>query len=65
MLNSNKGTDLHTKYNVGHKQGLILKITRIVGKFGIKNYTDLKNFLHKYGVNESLNYFENRDKSEN
>lgn len=59
---SNKGVDLHKKYRVWHKQGLITKIKRIVGKFGINNYTSLKIFLQEKGINQSLKYFENLEK---
>jgi len=62
VLNSEKGSNLHTKYQVWHKQGLITKIKRIVGNFGINNYTDLKNFLKKKGIDESLKFFEKLDK---
>ena len=54
VLNSEKGKDLHEKYKVWHKQGLITKIKRIVGKHDINNYTELKNFLQDYGVDEGL-----------
>jgi len=59
VKNSNKGADLHKKYRVWHKNGLITKIKRIVGKFGINNYTSLKLFLQEKGINQSLKYFEN------
>jgi len=62
VKNSNKGVDLHKKYRVWHKQGLITKIKRIVGKFGINNYTSLKMFLQEKGINQSLKYFENLEK---
>lgn len=54
MLNSEKGSDLHIKYKVWHKNGLIIKIKRIVGKFGINNYTELKCFLQDNGVDGGL-----------
>jgi len=60
---SKKGADLHVKYRVWHKQGLITKIKRIVGKFGINNYTELKWFLQDNGVDESLKYFEQLEKA--
>jgi len=63
VKNSNKGVDLHKKYRVWHKQGLITKIKRIVGKFGINNYTSLKIFLQEKGINQSLKYFENLEKN--
>ena len=59
VKNSKKGVDLHKKYRVWHKQGLIRKIKRIVGKFGINNYTSLKMLLQEKGINQSLKYFEN------
>jgi len=62
VINSEKGSNLHTTYQVWYKQGLITKIKRIVGKFGINNYTDLKNLLQIKGIDESLEYFENLDK---
>jgi len=60
---SKRGADLHVKYRVWHKQGLITKIKRIVGKFSINNYTELKWFLLDNGVDESLKYFEQLEKS--
>lgn len=60
--NSEYGLDLHRKYRVWHKQGLITKIKRIIGKFGVNNYTDLKEILKMKGIDESLKFFENLDK---
>ena len=62
VLNSEFGSDLHQKYQVWHKQGLIAKIKRIVGKYGINNYTNLKYLLQMKGIDESLEYFEKLDK---
>lgn len=39
-----------------------VKIPRIVGKFGITNYTELKAILDKMGVIQSLEYFDELDK---
>ena len=63
VKNSKKGADLHNKYRVWHKNGLITKIKRIVGVFGINNYTSLKMFLQDKGINQSLKYFENLEKN--
>ncbi|MFW9881962.1 MAG: hypothetical protein ACFFG0_53545 [Candidatus Thorarchaeota archaeon] len=62
VFNSEFGSDLYQKYQAWHKQGLITKIKRIEGKFGIKNYTNLKKLLQIKGVNRSLEYFEKLDK---
>lgn len=62
VLNSEFGSDLHQKYQVWHKQGLITKIKRIVGKFGIDNYTNLKDLLQMKGIDKGLEYFEKLDK---
>ena len=63
VKNSKNGADLYKKYRVWHKNGLITKIKRIVGKFGIYNYTSLKKFLQEKGINQSLKYFENFEKN--
>ena len=52
-----KSSNLHNKYRVWHKNGLIIKIKRIVGKCGINNYTSLKKILLEKGVDECLEYF--------
>ena len=57
ILSSKKASDLHYRYDVKHKQGLINKIKRIVGKFGIKNYTELKKYLIENGIEKSLRLF--------
>ncbi len=63
VKNSKNGADLYKKYSVWHKQGLITKIKRILGKFGINNYTTLKRFLQDKEINQSLKYFENIEKN--
>ncbi len=63
VKNSKKGADYHKKYHVWNKQGLITKIKRIVGKFGIKNFNSCKRFLQEKGINQSLKYFENIKKN--
>ena len=62
VKNSKLGTDLYQKYQISHKNYLIDKIQRIVGKFGINNYTDLKDFLKDRTVDECLRFFEDLEK---
>ncbi|MHA1376114.1 MAG: hypothetical protein ACTSR7_17700 [Promethearchaeota archaeon] len=57
VQNTKKSSDLYIKYRVWHKNGLIIKIKRIVGKFGINNYTTLKKILIEKGIDECLEYF--------
>jgi len=63
VKNSKKGVELYEKYRVWHKNGLITKIKRIVGKFGINNYTSLKIFLQGKGIHQNLKYFEDLEKN--
>jgi len=56
VINSTTASDLFSKYG---KQNISrTKIPRIVGKFGITTYTELKNFLEEKGLTKSLKYFE-------
>jgi len=60
VVNSKRGKDLYKKYHLS-KNRLIDKIKRIVGKYDVKNYTALKNYLKEHGVDESLRYFAKKE----
>jgi hypothetical protein len=57
---SETSSDLFDKY--GFHNISRVKIPRILGKFRVTNYTELKTFLEKRGVIQSLEYFNELDK---
>lgn len=61
VYKSETASDLFDKY--GFRNISRTKIPRILGKFKITNYTDLKTFLEKMGVSQSLEYFNDLDKT--
>ncbi len=60
VIDSTTSSDLFSKY--GYRNITRTKIPRIVGNFGITNYTELKKFFEEKGLTESLKYFESIDR---
>ncbi len=60
VIDSTTSSDLFSKY--GYRNISRTKIPRIVGKFGITNYTELRKFLKEKGLTESLKYFKSLDR---
>ena len=55
-------SDLYDKYHLLDHKALYRKIDRIVGKFGISNYSDLKIILESDDIYKVLNKFEDLEK---